>query len=194
MKYKLKGLIKDAEVLELLYTIIDSYEVTPGKGLPLGNQTSQWFALYYLDGFDRLIKEKFQIKYYSWYMDDCVLVHESKDYLKECKKTLEQYLATELKIEFNNKTQIFPIFAGVDYLGYHLYLTETGKVIKKVRQQTKYKYKRKLKYMQKAYARGELELSEIKQVLSGYHAHLSHGHTYKLEKSVLGKLVLQHSC
>lgn len=119
------------------------------------------------------------------------MIHESKDYLKECKKTLEQYLATELQIEFNNKTQIFSISVGVDYLGYHLYLTETGKVIEKVRQQTKYKYKRKLKYMQKAYARGELKLPEIKQVLSSYHAHLSHGHTYKLEKRVLGEFVLR---
>lgn len=57
LKYKLKSLIKDLEVLERLYLIIDSYEVTPGKGLPLGNQTSQWFALYYLDGFDRIIPE-----------------------------------------------------------------------------------------------------------------------------------------
>ena len=110
---------------------------------------------------------------------------------KECKKTLEEYIHTELQIEFNDKTQIFPISAGVDYLGYHLYLTDTGKVIKKVRQQTKYKYKRKLKYMQKAYAEGELKLPEIKQVLSSYHAHLSHGHTYKLEKRALAGFVLK---
>jgi len=77
---KLKSWVKDVEVLELLYLIIDSYEVAPGKGLPLGNQTSQWFALYYLDGFDIMIKEKLQIKYYSRYMDGCVLIHESKKF------------------------------------------------------------------------------------------------------------------
>lgn len=48
------------------------------KGLPMGNQTSQWFALYYLDPMDRLIKEKMRIKYYIRYMDDGILIHESK--------------------------------------------------------------------------------------------------------------------
>ena len=54
----------------------------PDYGLPLGNQTSQWFAIYYLDGFDRLIKEKLHIKYDSRYMDGCVLIHQDKEYLK----------------------------------------------------------------------------------------------------------------
>ncbi|MFR8390222.1 hypothetical protein [Anaerobutyricum hallii] len=39
-----------------------SYYVIPGVGIPLGNQTSSWFASFYLDGLDRLIKEKLQIK------------------------------------------------------------------------------------------------------------------------------------
>ena len=189
LKEKLKALIKDSDVLWLLYLIIDSYEVTPGKGLPLGNQTSQWFALYYLDGFDRLIKEKLQIKYYSRYMDDCVLIHESKDYLKECRKILEDYINTQLHIEFNDKTQIFPISAGVDYLGYHLYLTDTGKVVKKVRQQTKYKFKRKVKYLVSAYADYKVNIDEVKQVLSGYNAHLKHGNTFMLRKKILESVV-----
>jgi len=56
----------------------------------------------------------------------------------------------------------------VEYLGWHIYLTESGKVIRKVKQQTKYKYKRKLKYFQRAYADGNIELEEINQVLSSY--------------------------
>ncbi|MCF0115213.1 MAG: reverse transcriptase, partial [Erysipelotrichaceae bacterium] len=62
LKGKLRRVFKDERLLKLLFQIIDSYEKTPGKGLPLGNQTSQWFAIYYLDSFDRLIKEKLHIK------------------------------------------------------------------------------------------------------------------------------------
>jgi hypothetical protein len=51
-------------VLKLLEKVIKSYESRPNMGLPLGNQTSQWFAIYYLDGFDRFIKEKKGISYY----------------------------------------------------------------------------------------------------------------------------------
>lgn len=65
LKQKLSKIIEDEWVLTLLYQIIDSFKVMPGKGLPLGNQTSQWFAIFYLDSFDRLIKEKLQIEYYS---------------------------------------------------------------------------------------------------------------------------------
>jgi len=63
---------------DLLCKIINSYENKLGIGLPLGNQTSQWFALYYLDEIDRFIKEKLQIKCYVRYMDDFVLLHHDK--------------------------------------------------------------------------------------------------------------------
>lgn len=103
-----------------------------------------------------------------------------------------QQCAKELKIDFNEKTEIFPLKNGVDYLGWHIYLTESGKVIRKVKQQTKYKYKKKLKHFQKAYADSNIELSKINQVLSSYRAHFSYGHTYKLQKKILGKFVLTH--
>ena len=96
-------------------------------------------------------------------MDDCILIHQDKDYLKYCLRQMNQ-CAEELKIDFNEKTEIFPIKNGVDYLGWHIYLTERGKVIRKVKQQTKYKYKRKLKYFQRAYANGNVELEEVNQV------------------------------
>ena len=60
------------------------YHADTGKGLPMGNQSSQWFALYYLDGIDRIIKEKYRIQWYSRYMDDLVLLHPDKETLKRC--------------------------------------------------------------------------------------------------------------
>lgn len=192
LKQKLSKVIEDERVLLLLYQIIDSFEVTHDRGLPLGNQTSQWFAIYYLDTIDRLVKETLGIKYYSRYMDDCVLIHQDKEYLRYCLAQIKQ-LAVELKIEFNEKTEIFPIKNGVDYLGWHIYLSDTGKVIRKVKQQTKYKYKRKLKYFQSAFANGLVNLPEITQVLSSYRAHLAYGHTYKLQKQILDEFTLIRS-
>lgn len=190
LRRKLQKVFKEGKTLSLLYQIIDSYEKLPGKGLPLGNQTSQWFAIFYLNDLDRLIKEKLQIRYYSRYMDDCVLIHEDKEYLKHCLETMRDFAEAELDLSFNEKTEIFPIKNGVDYLGWHFYITDTGKVIRKVKQSTKVKYRRKLRYFRKAYAEGETNLDEIKQVLSSYRSHLSFGHTYKLQKKVLGEFVL----
>ena len=99
LKQKLSKVIEDERVLTLLYQIIDSFEVMPGKGLPLGNQTSQWFAIFYLDGFDRLIKEKMKIKYYSRYMDDCVLIYQDKKYLCYCLEQMKQCAKLDSKDE-----------------------------------------------------------------------------------------------
>ena len=138
-----------------------------------------------------MIKVKLHIKYYSRYMDDCVLIHKDKAYLKKCLEIIRNYAESELYLSLNAKTEIFPIKNGVDYLGWHFYMTDTGKIIKKVKQSTKYKYKRKLRYLQDAYSKDEIELKEIKQVLSSYRSHLSFGHTYKLQKKILGDFVLR---
>lgn len=193
LKERLSGIIRDRGVRALLHCIIDSYELSPGRGLPLGNQSSQWFALYYMDGLDRLVKERLRIRYYSRYMDDMILIHNDRAYLKECLRQMRRLIEDDLHLSFNEKTQIMPLRNGFDYLGFHFYLTETGKVIRKVRQQTKKKYKRRLRYFQYAYAHGQINLSDITPVINSYHAHMAHGHTYHLQKAVLQDFVLHRT-
>ena len=113
---------------------------------------------------------------------DCVLIHKDKEYLKKYLAVLQTYIGDELHLSLNEKTEIFPIKNGVDYLGWHFYMTDTGKVIRKVKQSTKYKYKRKIRCFLDAYSNDEIELDEIKQVRPSYCSQLSFGHTYKLQK------------
>ncbi|MBR0093634.1 MAG: RNA-directed DNA polymerase [Lachnospiraceae bacterium] len=183
----------DERVKALLFDIIDSHNADTGKGLPLGNQSSQWFALYYLDGLDRLIKERFRIKYYTRYMDDLVLVHENKEVLKECLAEMRAYAENTLLLTFNEKTQLFPVSSGVDYVGWHFYLTDTGKVIRRLRTSNKRRFKRRLKAFAKAYSEGEKSFSEIRKSLASYNGHLKHGHTWKLRKKIYGDFVLTHA-
>ena len=96
-----KAFCGEERVCNLIRLFIDSYECTPQKGVPLGNQTSSWFALYYLDGLDRLIKEKLQIRYYTRYMDDGILLHPDKEYLKYCLRQMRNYIWKERRLEFN---------------------------------------------------------------------------------------------
>lgn len=192
LKWRLKRL-KDNDVRDFLYMIIDSYNPDSGKGLPMGNQTSQWFALYYLDGIDRIIKEKYRIKWYTRYMDDLVLMHTDKEVLKQCLAELRKYAKDILKLEFNQKTQIMPISQGVDYLGWHFYLTDTGKVIKRLRTSGKRRFKRRLKSLRKKYAAWEIGLDDIKRSLASYQGHLKHGHTWKLRKNTYSRFVLSRA-
>ncbi|MCR5791022.1 MAG: reverse transcriptase [Lachnospiraceae bacterium] len=168
----LKGMLRsipDRNVLGLLFHIIRSYEGTidpvtgEKKGLPLGNQTSQWFALYYLDPMDRLVKERMRDK------------------------------AKELHLEFNQKTQIVPISEGVDFLGFRFYLTDTGKVIRRLRTSNKSRWKRRLKKYKEEYRVGNKSLEEITRSVASYRGHLAHGHTWKLRKKVMGGYVLTHA-
>ena len=73
--------------------------------LPLGNQSSQWFALLYLNKVDRYIKEKLRIKGYIRYMDDMILIHRDKNYLKQTLKSIERICKDTLKLSLNKKTR-----------------------------------------------------------------------------------------
>lgn len=118
-----------------------------GVGLPIGNETSQILAVYYLNGLDHFIKEKLRIKCYIRYMDDFILFHHDKEYLKFCLKKIEEYLKG-LKLSLNKKTQIYDMKKGFNFLGYKFFLKEK-KLIIIINNQTKKRIKKKLKRLKK---------------------------------------------
>ena len=193
LKAKLRKIITDERLLVFLENIIDSYETFPGKGLPMGNQTSQWFAIYYLDSFDRIIKERFRIKYYIRYMDDCVLIHHDKQFLLGVKQVMEDFLEKKLKLSFNEKTQIFPIRNGVDFLGFNFRLSDSGKVVRRLRPLVKRKFRRSISEIMKQYASGKISVREAIAPVISYNAHLKQGHTGRLRCLALRKFVLKRS-
>jgi len=187
---RLRQKIEDPLIMRLIELIVYSWNADTGTGLAMGNQTSQLFALYYLDPLDRLVKEKFKVKHYIRYMDDMILLHHDKKFLQECLRQMREFSKNELKLEFNEKTQIFPLRNGADFLGWHFYLTDTGKIVKKLRTQNKKRLKRRLKCLQKGYETGRLDLEDIRKSMAATHGHLKHGHTYKLKTKVYDKFSL----
>lgn len=131
--------IKDKRLLRLLYSIIDC-EHTPfglprGKspdevpleerlfdvGMPIGNLMSQVFANLYLNELDQYCKRDLQIHYYIRYMDDVVILGNSKEQLHEWKSMIKTFLADELELDLNDKTCIRPIACGVEFVGYRIW-------------------------------------------------------------------------
>ena len=110
---------KDKALLNLFDRLLASYCVTEGRGLPIGNLTSQYFANFYLGFFDHYAKEKMQVKGYVRYMDDVLLfantMQEIKDILHTAKRFLEDELLLILKEEAIGKTA-----SGVPFLGFLL--------------------------------------------------------------------------
>lgn len=118
-------------------------------GLPLGNQSSQWFALLYLNVIDRFVKEVLRVKGYIRYMDDMILIHRDKGYLQNCLKEIENKCKTELKLSLNQKTQIGVVRNGIDFLGYRHILNKNGSITRKLRVSSKQRLKRHLKTLKK---------------------------------------------
>lgn len=186
---RLGRVIPDSNILRLLEHIVHSFQADTGKGLPMGNQTSQLFALYYLDPLDRLVKEKLRVRHYTRYMDDMILLHPDKSVLQDALQQMTILAEATLRIEFNEKTNLFPVKNGVDYLGWHFYLTDTGKVVKRLRTQNKKRLKRRLKGLQKGYAEGKLDWEDVKRSMAATQGHLIHGHTYRLRAKLYNQTV-----
>ncbi|HOZ55816.1 MAG: Reverse transcriptase (RNA-dependent DNA polymerase) [Parcubacteria group bacterium ADurb.Bin316] len=96
--------------------------VSSQKGLPIGNLTSQTFSNFYLDVFDHFVKHNLGIRYYGRYVDDMVIVHEDKEFLKKFIKIAADYLSDRLGLKVHpRKIYLQPIEYGVEFLGVRIF-------------------------------------------------------------------------
>ena len=158
------------EELWFMTLVIKSHD--ENKGVPLGNQTSQWFALLYLNPIDRFIKEQLRAPYYVRYMDDFVLLHHNKEFLQRCKAAIEKACADKLKLKLNAKTRIGMIKNGVDFLGFNHKLTATGKVTKILRSSARIRQRQYLKAVSHCYLNDIVDDEYLAQRRAAFRAHL----------------------
>ena len=183
LKAKLRKKVVDDRIFRLMCIYIDA----SADGLPLGYQTSQLLALLFLDEFDHFVKERLRIKYYVRYMDDFLLIHPDKEYLRYCQKQIETFLAG-LRLELNEKTNIFPLRHGVDFLGFHTYITESGQIIRRLRHSSVKRMKGKIRWWKKEYPAGKVTKKEILDSWTAWDAHAAHGNTYTLRQEIAAKV------
>ncbi len=113
--------IKDKNTIRLIDEVIDSFhsEVGKGKGIPLGNLTSQIFANIYLNELDQFIKHKLKVKYYLRYADDFIILDKNLDSLFYCFKTLKQFVEENLLLTIHpKKIMLRKLNWGIDFCGY----------------------------------------------------------------------------
>lgn len=188
--------VKDRNLLQLLWKIIRSEDTQFGLqitanmdnndqrlencGMPIGNLTSQLFANVYLNELDQFVKQKLGIRYYIRYMDDVIILHNNKKHLHKTLEDISDFLRDNLRLQLNNKTAIRPITLGIEFVGYRMWNTH-----KKLKKQTAFKMKKRLKWLMKEYAKDRVSLDTIKASLFSYLGILQHCNTYRLKRKVL---------
>lgn len=122
LKTQLERIFKEDVLLQIFAQIIDSYEASEKRGMPIGNLTSQYFANHYLACLDHFVKEELSCKGYVRYMDDMLLFDEDKERLKMMHQAVENYLCEKLQCAL--KPLIGKnVVLGVPFLGYLIFPT-----------------------------------------------------------------------
>jgi RNA-directed DNA polymerase len=68
----------------------------PWTWLAIWNLTSQLFANIYLHPLDQFVKRTLHCQYYGRYVDDFILIHQNKEYLKNCILRIKEFLSNQL--------------------------------------------------------------------------------------------------
>ena len=102
--------------------LIERFLPRTGYGVPIGNLTSQLFANIIGTEVDRFLHFTMKVKNFTRYMDDIVVLHNSRDFLLSLQGYLECYCNNSLRLFFS-KWSVQPISRGVNFLGYRIWAT-----------------------------------------------------------------------
>ena len=175
----LRKKIKDEKTINLINKILKNYW-DEEKGMPLGNVTSQFFANVYLGELDYFVKHKLKAKYYVRYVDDFVILHNSKKQLEIWKAEIDNFLRQELKLELHkDKSRIIPLSKGIDFVGfknfYHFRLLRKRNV-------------KKMLVKIKLFKEGLVSYEKLLESFQGWNAYAKWANSHKLRERVLNEI------
>ena len=173
---------KDKKFLRLTKKFIEfvtdeQYET--GKGLPIGNYTSQYFANIYMNELDKYIKEELKVKYYIRFMDDGILLVENKEKAKEILEKIRIFVENELKLKLNKKTIYMPVKKGSVFCGYRVYLNHIL-----IKRNNINRMKKRIKKWNKLWEKKIYHFTEWNQSFCAWRGYAKQANSYRLIKSL----------
>ncbi|MBI5392731.1 helix-turn-helix domain-containing protein, partial [Candidatus Woesearchaeota archaeon] len=177
----IKKSIKDEKILQLIEIILSNHNTSEnGKGMPLGNLTSQFLANVYLNELDKFIKHVLKVKYYIRYVDDFVILDSSKEVLEKYREKIDYFLNKKLLLELHpDKSKIIKLHFGILFLGFRIFCYH-----KLIRKKNIRKFHGKLKEMKRLYEQNLIEREKVIERFEGWLAYISHADTYKYKRSI----------
>jgi len=176
--------IRDEKVLWLTEKILGNHHrKTSGKGMPIGNLTSQFFANVYLNDLDYFIKHGLKAKYYIRYVDDFVILHKSKEILESYRTQINEFLKT-IKLELHpQKSKVIPLHKGVNLLGFKIFYKY--KLPKKSNIE---RMEHKINSFISMYREGIMNKEEILEKINGWEAYAIHADTFNIRRRMMKRL------
>ena len=148
------------DVMQLIHYVIDTSSKTD-KGLNLGSECPQIFAIYYLNPVDQFVKVVKGVKYYGRYMDDIFVIGRSKAELRTLLTEIDSKLA-ELLLEVNNqKTHIVKLRHGFTWLQIKYTVEPTGHITKAMSHNKIVRERRRLKAFRRQFDLGMMTEAQI---------------------------------
>jgi len=136
------------------------------RGIPLGNQTSQFFANVYLDSLDHFVKEQLRCPHYVRYVDDLALFGRTKEELRHWREAIELRAAMmRLKVH-PAKTRIFRCNEGVTFLGLRFWPGRRRLAAENVN-----RVRRRIKKLMILWSRGEMTREKLVGSWRGWMGH-----------------------
>ena len=182
----IKRKIRDENLILLIRKILNNFNTeTEGKGMPLGNLTSQFFANVYLNDLDQFVKHKLKASYYIRYVDDFVILHKNRKILNVYNEKIKKYLK-KLKLELHpDKSVILPLRDGLTFLGYRIFYH-----YKLLRKNNLMKFNRDIKERIASYEKDKNQgFDEIFKSLKGWFGYAMWADTYKFRKNILKTMI-----
>lgn len=176
--------LEDPRLRKLTHHFVEAFG---DEGLGLGSQISQVLALASANKLDHFVKEVLHVKGYGRYMDDGYLIHQSKDYLRHCLEEIKK-VCDELGLHLNlKKTRIVKLKDGFTFLKVKHYLTDTGRVVRKIPHDGITRMRRKLKKLKRRVDAGLMDLKDVKQALQSWAGHTLKFDAYKTRMAMYAR-------
>lgn len=181
----------DTEIMWLIEKVVRSFSTPdkPGKGMPIGNVTSQIFANVYLSELDYFAKHTLREHYYFRYADDFLFLHPDRTHLKKIDRIVTQFVEQKLRLTVHPNKIIYRTYhQGIDWLGYVL-----RPHYRVIRTNTKQRMFTKVRRKVEEFNQGGCDEYSLDQTVQSYLGILSHCEGYKIEENLKNEVWIKRN-
>ncbi len=195
--------VRDPDVLWLVHTVLRNHDhpeqapvwfpgdslLTPlerTRGLPIGNQTSQFFSNVYLNPLDHFVLQELKPVGYVRYADDLLVFGRSRDGVRELREGVIEYLKRLRLRPHPRKSEYFPVKQGIPFVGFRIHPGRIRLARGGVR-----RFRRRARRMQRLFAEGSISFEQIRQRLVSWTGHAAFGASHQWCEALLASVVFR---